>query len=91
MILTPAVDGATRFLLRKDKYLFTPAEAVTIPAGEAAFYVTNDPVYVKNVAVKAEAYFRGKNPNLGEPEAFYGIGGPHGPPGRDRVLVFPVQ
>ena len=86
-LLTPARDGEPdTYLLRKDKWLYTPEERVHIPSDAIILYMNNDPVYTKEGPVDPETYFRKLNPNLIKAETFYNHG-----TGADKVVLFELK
>jgi len=87
-ILRQADATGTRFLLRKNKFRFTPEEAVAIGPHEKIMYVTQSPVYTGKGPMKAEAFLREKNANLSGGIPFYGV---EGPTGEDQVVLFELR
>jgi hypothetical protein len=86
VILRPGA-AANTFMLRKNKYLYTPAEPVTIAPDEPVYFITNDPV-LPGAGDSAEHHYRSANPNLGPGISFYGVDGPSG---ESHVVVYPAR
>jgi 4-amino-4-deoxy-L-arabinose transferase-like glycosyltransferase len=76
------------YLLRKNKFLYTKPEPVTLKPDVPVFVLASSPVHTHNGPVPAEKVFREANPNLGQPISFYGV---DGPAGEDSVSLFPLD
>ena len=90
-LLMPAPSGERdTFMLKKNKWLYTPEEAVHIPLSAldapVVLYLTNDPVYTADGPVDAKTFLQRKNPNLAEVETFSNVGADS-----DRVVVFELK
>ena len=86
-LLTPSRFGEPDvYMLRKDKWLYTPEVPVHIPPETIILYMNNDPVYTKNGPLDPEAYFKRLNPNLIRAETFYNYGTK-----ADKVVLFELK
>ncbi len=86
-LLEPSYGGeADTYMLRKDKWLYTPEVAVHIPSAAIILYMNNDPVYTKDGPVDPGTYFGKVYPNLVKAETFYNHG-----TGADRVVLFELK
>lgn len=77
---------ADTYMLRKDKWLYTPEVPVHIAPEAVILYMSNDPVYTSEGAEDPERYFGRANPNLVKAETFYNHGA-HA----DKVVLFELK
>ena len=86
-LLTPAhFSEPDTYMLRKDKWLYTPEVPVKIPPETIILYMNNDPVYTENGPISPEKYFQKLNPNLVPAQTFYNLG-----TNADKVVVFELK
>jgi 4-amino-4-deoxy-L-arabinose transferase-like glycosyltransferase len=71
-ILRPGKEKGT-YLLKADKWLYPPEQAVKLPEGAAVYFVCNEPIHTATKDVLALPWYREVNPGLGVPKLFLGI------------------